>query len=146
MAFFKSAELEDTKVKLATANEQLNTSKTEVETLKTQLTNANAELEILKANAVSKVSHEELQTKFNELQTKYTDLETKQKSADQKAMEIVAEQGIPPVPVNPTAAAASVIGTENLIGKLEKLENDPTKQRAFWVEHKEELMKVLRKK
>lgn len=89
----------------------------------TQLTDANAEL--LKQVENLKVDNKN----FEEM-------------VAAKAIEIVSAQGVPPLSTKPSAQPSS--SNLDLVSQYNAIQ-DPQKQREFWVEHREELVKHLKK-
>lgn len=114
MDIFGKQAVKEAEAKLVTATEQLTKVNTENEQLKKELETVKAEIESLKTNNVSKASYTELETKFTDATNKIAELEKNYKSAEAKALEIVAGQGVPPVTVQP----------EQTISKDSDLETD----------------------
>jgi len=107
----------------------------EHEAVKGALAEAMTELE--KAEEV-KVS---VEAKAEELEVKQEEIET---AISDKALEIVASQGVPPVDVKPVDNPSATAVGGDLIGQLNAIK-DPVKQRAFWLANKDVLMEELRK-
>lgn len=82
----------------------------------------------------------ELSEKIEELQSTDKNLE---EMVAAKALEIASSQGVPPLSLKPVAQPSSSTLENDLVGQYNAI-TDSAKQREFWVEHREELVKLLK--
>jgi septal ring factor EnvC (AmiA/AmiB activator) len=135
--------------------EALRSTDTDKAQYETQIADLTAEVELLKtvesitATEVYKsivAENEANKQKISELEESIVALQVNKEEndniIDMRVMERLASAGVPPIPVA-KVADTSAFG-DDIVAQYNEIK-DGNKQRAFWVEHRDELIKHLRK-
>lgn len=112
---------------LAEEKENHATAVKEAEKATTALTTENADLKAKLAKAVQEKATAEAEAKTAKEKAATFDVEV-ERAAGAKALEIAANQGVPPVPTKPGAGAG---GGDDVLAQL-NAEQDPTKRMEFY--------------